>query len=93
MYRRRGECFADACVREVDRYGGGGSVMIWDAIHFDHSSRRVVGRENLTGDHYRDKISTPVVVPLMNANRQLTLFQQDNARCHMAPVSTDYLQQ
>ena len=32
MYRRLGEQYSDACVQEVDRFGGGGSVMCleWD---------------------------------------------------------------
>ena len=29
VYRRLGERYSDACVREVDRFGGGGSVMVW----------------------------------------------------------------
>ena len=31
VYRRRGEPFADACVVERDRFGGG-SVMVWEAL-------------------------------------------------------------
>ena len=31
------------------------------------------------------------VVPFFNANRNATLFQQDNARCHTARVSMRYL--
>ena len=81
--RGRGERYADACVTEVDRYGGG-SVMVWGAISFHHRSRLVVVPGNLNGMRYRDEILAPVVVPLMNANRGLTLFQQDNARCHTA---------
>ena len=92
VYRRRGERYADACVTEVDRYGGG-SVMEWGAISFHHRSRLVVVPGNLNGVRYRDEILAPVVVPLMNANRGLTLFQQDNARCHTARVCTTYLQQ
>ena len=34
-----------------------------------------------------------IVVPLLNANRQLTVFQQDNARCHTARVCADFLQE
>lgn len=92
VYRRRGERYADACVTEVDRYGGG-SVMVWGAISFHHRSRLVVVPGNLNGVRYRDEILAPVVVPLMNINRRLTLFQQDNARCHTARVCTTYLQQ
>ncbi|KAK3091830.1 hypothetical protein FSP39_022977 [Pinctada imbricata] len=91
VYRRRGEHYSDACVPEVDRYGGG-SIMVWGAISYHHRSRLVVPG-NLTGVRYRDEILAPVVVPLMNANRGLTLFQQDNARCLSARVCSIYLQQ
>ena len=92
VYRRRGERFADACMRQVDHYGDG-SVMIWGAIFFHHRFRPVVVRGSLTDVRYRDEILAQVVVPLMNANRQLTVFRQDNARCHTARVCADYLQQ
>ena len=92
VYRRRGERFAEAYVRRVDRYGDG-SVMIWDVISFPHRSRLVVVGGNLARFRFRDEILAPVVVPLMNSNKQLTVFQQDNARCHTARVCADYLQQ
>ena len=41
-------------------------------------------RDETEGVRYRDEIL---------ANRGLTLFQQDNARCHTAHVCTTYLQQ
>ena len=44
----------------------------------------------MTGHRYRDEILAPVVVPFFNANRNVTLFQQDNARCHTARVSMRY---
>ena len=31
-WRRSGECYTDACVRQHDRYGGG-SIMVWGGIH------------------------------------------------------------
>ena len=31
IYRRRRERFADGCVKETDRFGGGG-VMVWGGI-------------------------------------------------------------
>jgi len=32
LYRRRNERYADCCVLQRDRFGGGGSVMVWDSI-------------------------------------------------------------
>ncbi|KAK3083895.1 hypothetical protein FSP39_004845 [Pinctada imbricata] len=92
VYRRGGQRYSDACVPEVDRYGGI-SIMVWGAISYHHRSRLVVVPGNLAGVRYRDEILAPVVVPLMNANRGLTLLQQDNARCHTARVCSTYLQQ
>ena len=41
LYRRRGERFADACVFERDRYGGG-SVMVWEGISHGVKSPLIV---------------------------------------------------
>ena len=47
-YRRRGERFADACVLERDRFGGG-SVMVWGGISHGLKSPFIVIAGNLTG--------------------------------------------
>lgn len=92
VYRRRGERYADACVREVDRFGGG-SIMVWGAISFRHRSPLVIVDGNLNAQRYRNEILQPVVVPLFNANQRLAFFQHDNARCHVARICRDFLQQ
>ena len=86
------ERFSDSCIREVNRFGGG-SVMVWGSISFNSRTQLIIINGNLTGQHYRDEILAPVVVPYFNVNRNVTIFQQDNARCHTAHVSVDYLQQ
>ena len=83
---------SDACVREVDRFGGG-SVMVWGGISFNSRTQLIIFNGNLTGQRYRDEILAPVEVPHFNVNRNVTIFQKDNARCHTARVSVDYLQQ
>jgi hypothetical protein len=46
--RRRGERFANACVLERDRFGGG-SVMVWGGISHRLKSPLIVIASNLTG--------------------------------------------
>jgi hypothetical protein len=46
--QRRGERFADACVLERDRFGGG-SVMVWGGISHGLKSPLIVITGNLTG--------------------------------------------
>ena len=64
LYRRRGERFADACIFERDRYGGG-SVMVWGGISHGVKSPLIVVPGNLTAVRYRDEILRPVAVPLV----------------------------
>ena len=78
VYRRGKERFSDACVREVDRFVGG-SVMVWGDISFNSRTPLIIVNRNLTGQRYRDEILVPVVVPYFNVNRNVTIFQQDNA--------------
>ena len=47
------ELFADACVFERDRYGGG-SVMVWGGISHGVKSPLIVVPGNLTAVRYRD---------------------------------------
>ena len=49
MYRRRNERYAD-------RFGDGGSVMVWAAIVHDYRSPLVVIDGNLNAQRYRDDI-------------------------------------
>jgi hypothetical protein len=51
----RGERFADPCVLERDRFGGG-SVMVWVGISHGLKSTLIVIAGNLTGVRYRDEI-------------------------------------
>ena len=88
LYRRRGERFADACVFDRDRYGGG-SVMVWGGISHGVKSPLIVLPGNLTAVRYRDGILRPVAVPLVQQH-QMT-FQHDNARPHVARVCQDFL--
>ena len=88
VYRRRGERFADACVVERDRFGGG-SVMVWGGIAHGIKSQLIIVAGNMTAVRYRDEVLRPVAVPLVQ-QRNLIL-QQDNARPHVARVCQDFL--
>ena len=55
VYRRRGERFADACVVERDRCGGG-SVMVWGGIAHGIKSQLIIVAGNMTAVRYRDEI-------------------------------------
>ena len=56
VYRRRNERYADCCVLERDRFGGGGSAMVCAAIARGYRSPTVVIDGNLNAQRYRDDI-------------------------------------
>lgn len=91
IYRRRRERFAQCCVRETNRWGGGG-VMVWAGISAHHKTPLHFVRGRLNAVAYRDTIQRPIVVPFM-ANHGLRHFQHDNARPHAARVTDAFLQQ
>jgi transposase len=88
VYRRRGERFADSCVLERDRFGGG-SVMVWGGISHGLKSPLIVIAGNLTGVRYGDEIIRPVAVPFVQQHH--LIFQQDNPPPHVARVCQDFL--
>ena len=67
-------------------------IMVWDGISADQKTPLHVVRGRLNGIAYRDTILAPLVVPFVTQHG-LRLFQQDNARTHVARVSTDFLRQ
>ena len=66
VWRMRGERYADCCVSEHDRFGGG-SVMIWTGISIGGCTDLHVINDNLTSAIYRDVILHPIVRPYMGA--------------------------
>ena len=67
-YRRRGERFAQRCVLEHNRWGGGG-IMVWAGISADQKTALHVVRGRLNTIAYRDTILQPHVLPLMAQHR------------------------
>lgn len=83
IWRRRGERFQDpANVVERDRYGGG-SVMIWGGISNRAKTDIVSIQGNLNAVRYCNEVIRPVIVPFMHQGHA-QIFQQDNARPHVA---------
>ena len=92
VYRRRGERYADSCILQRDRFGGGGSVMAWIGIGYGYRTHLVVIDGNLNTQKYRDHVLAPHVVPLLQNHDVTSVFQQDNARPHIARDNFQFLQ-
>uniref|UniRef100_A0A673W6P1 Tc1-like transposase DDE domain-containing protein n=1 Tax=Salmo trutta TaxID=8032 RepID=A0A673W6P1_SALTR len=90
IYRRRNELFTEVCTLERDRFGGGGSVMVWGGVSQHHRTELVIIAGNLNAVHYREDI-LPHVVPFLQAHPDMTL-QHDNATSHTARSVRDFLQ-
>ncbi|MEW8547198.1 MAG: transposase [Candidatus Thiodiazotropha sp.] len=91
VWRRRGERYADACVLEHDRWGGG-SVLVWAGISSNYRTRLVILRQAVNAQRYRDEVLGPVALPFMRRYIPNGIFQHDNARPHTARLTTNFLQ-
>ena len=90
VWRRKNERHARCCVAEHDRFGGG-SVMVWGAISWNSKSNLVFIDGNLNAQRYCNEVLRPHVFPYVRRLGNNALFQQDNARCHVARVCTALL--
>ena len=89
MYRRRNERYADWCVLERDRFGGGrgeGAV-----IAHGYRSPLFVIDDNLNAQRYHDDILAHHVIPLFHNNANISIFQQDNDTSHTARDTVNFL--
>ena len=91
VYRRPRERYAQCCVVEVNRFGGGG-VMVWAGISRDFKTDLHIVQGRLNARNNRDNILQPIAVPFIR-NNGLALLQQDNARPHTARITMDFLRQ
>ena len=73
----------------VDRFGGG-SLMVWGAVHYAGKTNLIVIRQTPNAQRYCDGILRPVVAPFMRRNNRC-IFQQDHTRPHIAPLSSNVL--
>uniref|UniRef100_A0A8C8C338 Eukaryotic translation initiation factor 2-alpha kinase 1 n=1 Tax=Oncorhynchus tshawytscha TaxID=74940 RepID=A0A8C8C338_ONCTS len=62
---QRNECYTEACTLERDRFGSGGSVMVWGGVSQHHRTELVVVACNLNAVCYREDILLPHVVPFL----------------------------
>jgi len=92
VWRRRGERFADCCVREVPKFGGG-SIMVWSAISWRYRTPLTVVDGNRTALRYVDEVLEPCVIPFLQSHPDVNTFQQDNARHHSANVTQTFLRE
>lgn len=89
VWRRVGERFADGNVIRRVAHGGGG-VMVWAGIASGYRTRVHFIEGNLNARRYRDEVLTPIVVPFIRQHD--VIFQQDNARPHVARLCTQFLE-
>ena len=87
-----GERFTDQCVYESDRFGGG-SVMVRAGICHDGRTQLNIVQGTLNAIKYRDDIIDAIVLPFLQQRNFDHVFQHDNARCHVASVCQDFLNQ
>ena len=66
--------------------------MLAGITHCGRTELKIV-KGRLTGVRYRDEILRPIVQSFIARHGNRHTFQQDNARCHVARVCAQYLQQ
>lgn len=90
MWRRVGERLAPECVLEATR-SGRVSVMVWGGVTSHTRTGLHIFNRRITGQVYVEDVLESHVLPFLTAHPNITSFQQDNAPCHTARVSTQFL--
>ena len=67
--------------------------MVWDGICHDGHTHLKIVQGTLNAVIYRDDILHPIVLPFLQQRNFDQVFQHDNARCHVARVCQDFLNQ
>lgn len=91
VYRRRHERFAQCCVQERDRFGGG-SLMVWAGIMDNQRTDLVVVPGNLNAVGYVNILRNNLL-PFIQIQGPGVILQHDNARPHTARITTQFLAQ
>ena len=93
VWRMRNERFAEVCIAEHDRYGGG-SVMVWVGISAQgKTDLHVIDNGTLTAERYVNEILDVHVRPYAGAIGPDFILMDDNARAHRARITNRYLEQ
>ena len=93
VWRMRNERFAEVCIAEHDRYGGG-SVMVWAGISAQvKTDLHVIDNGTLTAERYVNEILDVHVRPYAGAIGPDFILMDDNARAHRARITNRYLEQ
>ena len=82
--RYAGERNLRACILQRHR-GPTPSVMVWDAIGYNMRSHLLRIEGNLNSNRYIREVLQPEVLPLLQESPH-AIFQQDNARPHVARI-------
>ena len=92
VWRRQGERYADATVREHNRYGSG-SVMVWGGMSLGAQTPLLPIDGILNGVWYCDEVPRPVAVLALAALGEGAIFQDENAPAHCARLVTNFFGQ
>ena len=90
VQRYAGECSLRACILQRHR-GQTPSVMVWGAIGYNMWSRLLRIEGNLNSNCYIRVVLQPKVLPLLQATPH-AIFQQNNARPHVARIVQAFFQ-
>ena len=89
----RNERFAEVCIAEHDRYGGG-SVMVWVGISAQgKKDLHVISNGTLMAERYVNEILDVHVLPYAGAIVPDLILMDDNAHAHRAHITNRYLEQ
>ena len=89
VFRRRGERFADNCLIERDRFGGG-SVMVWGGIMCRRKTNLIVVQGILNAQGYINQILQPEAVSFLQRHGPAILMHV-NARPHVARICRQFI--
>ena len=86
----QGERFANACIIERDRFGGG-SVLVWGGIMGGNKTRLIIINGNINAQTYINDVLAVEALPSIQFHCPKVTFMHDNARPHSASITRKFL--